>query len=49
MVVEPLTVKFPLEIIVGIQERGWLTEELILEWLNMVWKRQPGTLFRKHK
>jgi hypothetical protein len=31
MVVEPLAVKFPLEIIVGIQERGWLTEELILE------------------
>jgi hypothetical protein len=24
-----------------------MTEELILEWLNMVWKRQPGTLLSK--
>jgi hypothetical protein len=25
-----------------------MTEELILEWLNMVWEREPGTLLHKH-
>jgi hypothetical protein len=25
-----------------------MTEELILEWLNMVWKRRLGTLLCKH-
>jgi hypothetical protein len=40
--------KFPLEITVRVQERGWMTEELIPKWLNMMWKRQPGALLHKH-
>jgi hypothetical protein len=39
--------KNPPGIIVRVQERGWMTEQLILEWLNVVWKRRPGTLLRK--
>jgi hypothetical protein len=38
---------FPLAIIVRVQERGWMTEELILEWLNVVWERRPGALLCK--
>jgi hypothetical protein len=30
--------KFPPEIIVRVQERGWMTEDLILEWLTVAWK-----------
>jgi hypothetical protein len=29
---------FPPEIIVRVQDRGWMTEDLILEWLNVAWK-----------
>jgi hypothetical protein len=31
--------KFPSRIIVRVQERRWMTEKLILEWLNIVWKK----------
>jgi hypothetical protein len=35
--------------IVKVKKRWWVTEELILKWLNvnMAWKRQPGTLLQK--
>jgi hypothetical protein len=39
--------KFPPGIIVRVQERGWITEEPILQWLSVVWKRQPGALLHK--
>jgi hypothetical protein len=35
-------------IIVKVQDRGWIAEELFLEWLNVVWKKWTGTLIHKH-
>ena len=33
---------FPKDIIVRAQEKGWMTEELMLERLKIVWSRRPG-------
>ena len=32
---------FPKDAIVRAQETGWMTEELMLEWLKTVWGRRP--------
>ncbi len=34
--------KFPNDVIVRAQEKGWMTEELMLEWVQLVWNRRPG-------
>jgi hypothetical protein len=36
--------KFPLGIIVWVQESGWMTEDLIDHWIKFVWFRRPGAL-----
>jgi len=33
---------FPKDVIVRAQEKGWMTEELMLERLKIVWSRRPG-------
>jgi len=30
------------DVIVRAQEKGWMTEELMLEWLKIVWSHRPG-------
>jgi len=30
-----------MDVIVRAQEKGWMTEELMLEWLQIVWGRRP--------
>jgi len=37
----PKSEAFLKDIIVRAQEKGWMTEELMLEWLNIVWGRSP--------
>jgi hypothetical protein len=38
----PKLESFPKDVIVRAQEKGWMTEELMLEWLKLVWSRRPG-------
>jgi len=37
----PKSEAFPKDIIVRVQEKGWMTEELMLEWLKIVWGHRP--------
>ena len=37
----PKSGAFPKDVIVRAQEKGWITEELMLEWLKIVWGRSP--------
>jgi len=32
---------FPKDVIVTAQEKGWMMEELMLEWLKIVWVHRP--------
>ena len=32
---------FPKDVIVRVREKGWMTEELMLEWLKIVWGQRP--------
>jgi len=36
----PKSEAFPKDVIVKTQEKGWMTEELMLEWLKIVWGRR---------
>jgi 3D (Asp-Asp-Asp) domain-containing protein len=36
--------KFPQGIIVRVQESGWMTEDLVDNWIKSVWFRRPGAL-----
>jgi hypothetical protein len=36
--------KFPQGIIVWVQESGWMTEDLVDDWIKSVWFRRPGAL-----
>lgn len=38
---------FPKGIIVRVQENGWMTDDLVVDWLNTVWNRRPGGLLRQ--
>jgi hypothetical protein len=37
----PLTLFGMTDVILRAQEKGWMTEELMLEWLKIVWGRRP--------
>jgi len=37
----PKSEAFPKDVIVRAQEKGWMTEELMLEWLKIIWGRRP--------
>jgi len=36
----PKSGAFPKDIVIRAQEKGWMTEELMLEWLKIVWGRR---------
>lgn len=36
--------KFPSGVIVYVQEKGWVDENVLLKWLNDVWFKRPGAL-----
>lgn len=38
---------FPKSVVVRAQEKGWMTEELTMDWLKTVWMRRPGALFNQ--
>ena len=35
---------FPKDVIIRAQKEGWMTTELMVDWLNVVWNRRPGAL-----
>jgi hypothetical protein len=39
--------KLPTGIIFKCNEKGWITEELMVKWLKEVWHRRPGSLLKK--
>ena len=36
--------KLPCELLVMVQEKGWVDESILMEWLEKVWFRRPGAL-----
>jgi len=43
----PKSKSFPMDVIVRAQEKGWMMEELMLEWLKIVWVRRPGAFLNQ--
>lgn len=39
--------KLPKGLIVRCQEKGWMTNELVMDWVKVVWNRRPGALLRQ--
>jgi hypothetical protein len=37
---------FPSGVIVRANEKGWMTSEMVVEWLKLVWFRRPGHLLK---
>jgi hypothetical protein len=31
------------------QEKGWMTNELMVDWVKVIWKQRPGTLLNKRR
>lgn len=42
----PKNVKFPSGIVVRSQEKGWMNNDLVLDWIKCVWERRPGALLQ---
>ncbi|KAM7313400.1 Pogo ele1 orf1-h 1e-40-j 4 [Ixodes scapularis] len=40
----PKNEKFPKSVIVRCQDKGWMDETLVLDWVKSVWCRRPGAL-----
>jgi hypothetical protein len=43
----PKSESFPKDVIVRAQEKGWMTEELMLEWLKIVWSHRTGAFLNQ--
>jgi hypothetical protein len=43
----PKSESYPNDVIVRAQEKGWMMEELMLEWLKTVWTRGPGAFLNQ--
>jgi hypothetical protein len=43
----PKSEAFPKDVIVRAQEKGWMAEELMLEWLKIVWSHRPGAFLNQ--
>uniref|UniRef100_A0A8C4RKQ3 HTH CENPB-type domain-containing protein n=1 Tax=Erpetoichthys calabaricus TaxID=27687 RepID=A0A8C4RKQ3_ERPCA len=42
----PKNEKFPPGIIIRAQQKGWMDNDLIIDWLKCVWQRRPGSLLK---
>lgn len=38
---------FPKGIVVRAQEKGWMDDELVLDWIKSVWQNRPGAMLAK--
>ncbi|NXI46847.1 POGK protein, partial [Galbula dea] len=41
--------QLPTGIIVGCQNQGWISTDLMKDWLNIIWNRRPGVLVHKRR
>jgi hypothetical protein len=39
--------QLPADLIFQCQEEGWLTNELVIHWITIVWNQSPGFLLNK--
>jgi hypothetical protein len=39
--------KLPADQVFWCQEKGWMTNELMMDWIKVVWKQRPGTVLNK--
>lgn len=39
--------KLPTGVIFRCQEKGWMTNELMVDWVKTIWNRRPGVLLKK--
>jgi hypothetical protein len=39
--------KLPVGLVFWCQEKGWMTNELMMNWVRVIWKRKRGTLLNK--
>jgi hypothetical protein len=39
--------KLPMGLMTRCQTMGWMTNKLMRDWLQVVWNRRPGVLFKK--
>jgi hypothetical protein len=39
--------QLPKDIVVYVQEKGWVDKKVLMKWLNDVWFNQPGELLNK--
>jgi hypothetical protein len=39
--------KLPAGLVFQCPEKGWMTNELMMDWVKVIWKRRPGTLLNK--
>lgn len=40
----PKNEPFPGDVIVRVHEKGWMTAELMSDWIEVVWQRRPGAM-----
>lgn len=38
----------PSDVIVRANEKGWMSQEIFLDWLNEVWKKEKVLFFKNH-
>jgi hypothetical protein len=43
----PKSESFPKDVLVRAKEKGWMTEELMLEWLKIVWSCRSGAFLNQ--
>lgn len=43
----PKNENFPKGVHIRCQEKGWMTEELVIDWITTVWCRRPGALLAR--
>lgn len=43
----PKNESFPPGLIMKAQEKGWMDNELVLDWIKRVWNRRPGALLKR--
>jgi hypothetical protein len=39
--------KLPVGLVFWCQEKGWMTNELMMDWVKIIWNQRPGTLPNK--
>lgn len=44
----PAGEKFPRNVVVRVHDKGWMSSDLVEDWVKTVWERRPGATLCKH-